>query len=76
MQDSKFKEGYLNEADVYASRRCLLVEPSATACEPTRLVARMMNMISGGRSWSILLMESKLARSFSLSSFRSSGVMP
>ena len=49
--------------------------PRLTLCEPTRLDARIMNIISGGRSWSMLLMESKLARSFSLSSFLSASVM-
>jgi hypothetical protein len=36
----------------------------------------MMNMISGGRSCRILLIESKLAKSFSLIYCRSSWVMP
>ena len=66
---------YFKEFFVYSNNLFLVVPPKAKLCIAIRLLVLIMNIKSGGKSWSMLLIDSKLAKSLSLKYFLYSSVI-
>lgn len=66
---------YIRECFVYSNNLFLVVPPKAKLCIAIRLLVLIMNIKSGGKSWRMLLIDSKLAKSRSLKYFLYSSVI-